>query len=178
MSSAALTATSSPAASAPEGPAHTATSQSPKPTSPDHHPTRGDRNAPHLTERHWWPPLGRSHGHQRAVFMTATGQFLLALDTLKLVPISERTVMPQTGRSIVSNVGHWRRGVQATPRPAERTGSQSTNARHRRRQWRAKRRQTPLDPRVSVTSQWGGWMPCKWSAVCGSHVSSPGCICT
>src|SRR5450756_2173589 len=79
-SAAALTATSSPAASAPEGPAHTATSQSPKPTSPDHHPTRGDRNAPHLTERRWWPPLGRSHGHQRAVFMTATGQFLLALD--------------------------------------------------------------------------------------------------
>jgi len=71
---------SSPAASAPEGPAHTATSQSPKPTSPDHHPTRGDRNAPYLTERHWWPPLGRSHGRQRAVFMTATGQFLLALD--------------------------------------------------------------------------------------------------
>ena len=71
---------SSPAASAPEGPAHTATSQSPKPTSPDHHPTRGDRNAPHLTERHWWPPLGRSHGRQRAVFMTATGQFLLAID--------------------------------------------------------------------------------------------------
>src|SRR5450830_852294 len=79
-SAAALTATSSPAASAPEGPAHTATSQSPKSTLPDHHPTRGDRNAPHLTEHHWWPPLGRSHGHQRAVFMTATGQFLLALD--------------------------------------------------------------------------------------------------
>ena len=38
------------------------------------------RRLPHLTERHWWPPLGRSHGHQRAVFMTATGQFLLALD--------------------------------------------------------------------------------------------------
>jgi hypothetical protein len=59
---------------------HTATSQSPKPTSPDHHPTRGDRNAPYLTERHWWPPLGRSHGRQRAVFMSATGQFLLAID--------------------------------------------------------------------------------------------------
>src|SRR5665811_51951 len=47
----------------------------------DSHPTRGDRDAPHLTERRWWPPLGRSHGHQRAVFMTATGQFLLALDS-------------------------------------------------------------------------------------------------
>src|SRR5450759_1578975 len=81
-SAASLTATPAPAASAPESPAHTATSQSPKPTSPDHHPTRGDRKAPHLTERHWWPPLGRSHGHQRAVFMTATGQFLLALDTV------------------------------------------------------------------------------------------------
>ena len=38
-------------------------------------------SATHLTERRWWPPLGRSHGHQRAVFMTATGQFLLSLDT-------------------------------------------------------------------------------------------------
>ena len=35
----------------------------------------------HLTERRWWPPLGRSHGHQRAVFMSATGQFLLAIDS-------------------------------------------------------------------------------------------------
>ena len=37
---------------------------------------------PPLTERRWWPPLGRSHGHQRAVFMTATGQSVLSLDTL------------------------------------------------------------------------------------------------
>src|SRR5664280_2605699 len=79
-SAAARTATSSPAESARADPAPTATSQSPKPTSAEHHPTRGDRNAPHLTERRWWPPLGRSHGHQRAGFMTATGQFLLALD--------------------------------------------------------------------------------------------------
>src|SRR5665811_2566495 len=56
----------------------------------DSHPTRGDRDAPHLTERRWWPPLGRSHGHQRAVFMTATGQFLLALDT-RILP-SQRCV--------------------------------------------------------------------------------------
>ena len=61
-------------------PAHTATNPSPKPTSPDLS-TQGDPYATHLNQRRWWPPLGRSHGHQRAVFMTATGQFLLAIDT-------------------------------------------------------------------------------------------------
>ena len=27
-----------------------------------------------------WPRVGRSHGHHRAVFMTATGQFFMSLD--------------------------------------------------------------------------------------------------
>src|SRR6185312_4872578 len=29
----------------------------------------------------WWPSLGRSDGHQRAVLMTASGQFRMSLDT-------------------------------------------------------------------------------------------------
>ena len=55
------------------GHAHTATSPSPTP------PVLSTQRDPHaLNKRRWWPPLGRSHGHQWAVFMTATGQFLLA----------------------------------------------------------------------------------------------------
>jgi hypothetical protein len=82
MSAAARTATSSPAASAQADPAHTATDPSPKRTSPDLS-TQGDPYAPHLNQRRWWPPQGRSHGHQRAVFITATGQFPLSLDTAR-----------------------------------------------------------------------------------------------
>ena len=30
--------------------------------------------------KHRWPPTGRTHGHHRADFVTATGNFLMSLD--------------------------------------------------------------------------------------------------
>ena len=42
---------------------------------------QGGDHADHLTAHLWWPPLGRSHGHQRADLMTVSEQFSLAPDT-------------------------------------------------------------------------------------------------